>query len=97
MKRRKRRISISDISKALGQPFDAWIREQGINKENASRGVQRYLDGWEVNGWWGCLAIRRLYKEFGLELRDEQDLPKPEVLETLVLLKLEEIGGKEAA
>ena len=94
MKRRKRRVSIADISKALGKSFDSWMRDQGIKKENASRGVERYLDGHEVNGWWSCLAIRRLYREFGLDLRDEQELPRPEVLETLVLLKLEE---KEAA
>ncbi len=94
MKLRERKISISDLSRAIGKPFDAWIREQGIHKETASRGVQRYLDGMEVNGWWGCLAIRRLYREFGLELRDEQELPRPEVLKALVLLKLEE---KEAA
>ena len=97
MKRRKKRISISDISKALGRSFDSWIQDQGINKESASRGVERYLDGYEVNGWWSCLAIRRLYREFGLDLRDEQELPRPEVLEALILLRLEEIEEKEAA
>ena len=82
-------ITISDISEALGMAFDRWARTKELDEDTAAKGVERYLEGANVNGYWTQVAIRELFADLGFPLKPTQPLPPARVLVALVEEALE--------
>ena len=87
-------LGIYEISRALGKPFAQWVELKELDHDTAVKGIERYLKGAKIHGYWAQIAIRELFADLGFPLRPTQPLPPARVLVALVEEALEKKNRK---